>query len=63
VVAVKQQIKKVYEVTCGDCICSSNIYGVRRRELLELELRKKGWKKTQEFGWQCPECVEKAKEL
>ena len=50
------QIKKVYEVTCADCVCSYHFDEPTKREL-EKSLKVIGWGKNSSKEWVCENCT------
>lgn len=51
-------ISKEYTVWCGKC-CKWEQQSTVRKVLAEKQFRKNGWRKMQELGWVCPECLTK----
>lgn len=46
-----------WEIWCG--ICMNWQREKTKRKEAEIRFRKRGWKKTKENGWVCPQCAGK----
>lgn len=55
--AVKNNVDKVFMVTCDNCVCTYPIYGVTRKNALGTALMNQGWTTpNNDRLWYCESC-------